>query len=166
VPKDADPRSCGRTPKETARSRIPPATTPLTGRSVVAHSLKHARMLMVQKVAMKSPPSRIVGVESHNHGCFRRHQHRVAQGAGKAIAVDGPDSSWPNIPPGANQVEARRPGHGHKWQEGNRRPMRGADRKLWHAPCSRIRAGRQGPVARPARSIGIFGRKRSPIGYR
>jgi hypothetical protein len=59
--------------------------------SFVVHSLKHARMLMVQKVAMKSPPSRIIGVESHNHGCFRRHQHRVAQGAGKAIAVDGDD---------------------------------------------------------------------------
>jgi hypothetical protein len=43
---------------------------------------------MVQKVTMKSPLSRIVGVESHRHGRFRRHQHHVAQGAGKAIAVD------------------------------------------------------------------------------
>ena len=60
-------------------------------RSFVVHSLKHARVLMVQKVAMKSPRSRIIGVESHNHDCFRRHQHCVAHGAGKAIAVDGDD---------------------------------------------------------------------------
>jgi len=84
------------------RRRPRPAMTTLVLRSFVVHSLKHARMLMVQKVAMKGPPSRIIGVESHNHGCFRRHQHRVAQGADKAIAVDGDDlernraySTWP-----------------------------------------------------------------------
>ena len=67
--------------------RRAPATTALAG-SVVAQRCKHARVLMVQKVAMKRPPSRIVGVESHGHGRFRRHQHAVAHGAGKAMAVD------------------------------------------------------------------------------
>jgi hypothetical protein len=58
-------------------------------RLFVTHSLKHARVLMVQKVAMKSPPSRIVGIECR----FRRHQDRVAHGAGKAMAVDRNNSS-------------------------------------------------------------------------
>ena len=37
---------------------------------------------------MESPPSRIVGIESHDHGGFRRHQHRVPHGAGKTLAID------------------------------------------------------------------------------
>jgi hypothetical protein len=56
--------------------------------SDVAQSRKHARVLVVQEVAMKRPPSWIVGIESHDHGGFRRHQHGVPHGAPKTNAVN------------------------------------------------------------------------------
>ena len=58
------------------------------GRLHITKSREHPGIQMIEQMAVEGPEPGIVRIENDGDGAPRRHQYRVAHGAGKALAVD------------------------------------------------------------------------------